>query len=48
MRYTQKPFLEAALITVLLLAVPKAAISHVGHGDEFQAEGGINRVRGQG
>ncbi len=44
MRYTQKPFLEAVLITVLLLAVPKAAISHVGHGDEFQAEGGINRV----
>lgn len=44
MRYTQKPFLEAALITVLFLAVPKAAISHVGHGDEFQAEGGVNRV----
>lgn len=44
MRYTQKPVLEAVLITVLLLAVPKAAISHVGHGDEFQAEGGVNRV----
>ena len=44
MRYTPKPVLEAVLITVLLLAVPKPAIAHVGHGDEFQAEGGVNRV----
>jgi cation efflux system membrane fusion protein len=28
----------------LTLAVPNLAIAHVGHGDEFQAEGGINRV----
>ncbi len=49
MRYTpkksRKHFVEAALITMLLLAVPQAAVSHVGHGDEFQAEGGINRVQ---
>lgn len=44
MRYTQRPVLEAVLVTLLTLAVPNAAISHVGHGDEFQAEGGINRV----
>jgi cation efflux system membrane fusion protein len=28
----------------LTLGVPNVAIAHVGHGDEFQAEGGINRV----
>lgn len=45
MRYTKNPFVEAALITILLLSVPKAAISHVGHGDEFQATGGVERVQ---
>jgi cation efflux system membrane fusion protein len=28
----------------LTLAVPNVVMAHVGHGDEFQAEGGINRV----
>lgn len=45
MRYTKNPFVEAALITILLLSLPKAAISHVGHGDEFQATGGVERVQ---
>ncbi|ACK65594.1 hypothetical protein PCC8801_1541 [Rippkaea orientalis PCC 8801] len=45
MRYQNKPLLEALLITTLLLSVPKVAISHVGHGDEFQATGGIERVQ---
>lgn len=44
MRYPQKPFVETVLVAILLLSVPKAAISHVGHGDEFQATGGIQRV----
>ncbi len=46
MRYPQKPFVEAILISILLASsVPKAALSHVGHGDEFQATGGIERVQ---
>lgn len=45
MRYQYKPLLEALLITTLLLSVQKVAISHVGHGDEFQATGGIERVQ---
>ncbi|HIK14348.1 MAG TPA: cobalt transporter [Leptolyngbyaceae cyanobacterium M33_DOE_097] len=45
MRYPQRPFLEAVLVTILLLSVPKAAVAHVGHGDEFQATGGIERVQ---
>lgn len=46
MRYPQKPFVEAILISILLISsVPKAAFSHVGHGDEFQATGGIERVQ---
>lgn len=28
----------------LVVATPTASYAHVGHGDEFQAEGGINRV----
>ncbi|MBD2093363.1 cobalt transporter [Microcoleus sp. FACHB-1515] len=28
----------------LVLGAPAVGIAHVGHGDEFQAEGGINRV----
>jgi cation efflux system membrane fusion protein len=46
MRYPQKPFVEAILISILLMSsAPKAAFSHVGHGDEFQATGGIERVQ---
>ncbi|MBF2050750.1 MAG: cobalt transporter [Elainella sp. C42_A2020_010] len=42
---SKKPFFEAVLITILLLSVPKVAISHVGHGDEFQATGDVQRVQ---
>ena len=45
MSYQHKPLLESLLITILLLSMPKPAFSHVGHGDEFQAEGGIQRVQ---
>ncbi|MEG4326928.1 cobalt transporter [Microcoleus sp. AT3-A2] len=45
MRYPHKPLLEAGLITVILLSVPNVAFSHVGHGDEFQATGGVERVQ---
>lgn len=46
MRYPQKPVVEAILISVLLISsTPKVAFSHVGHGDEFQATGGIERVQ---
>lgn len=38
------PLLSSVLLTLsLALSVP-AALAHVGHGDEFQAEGGVNRV----
>jgi cation efflux system membrane fusion protein len=45
MRYQNKPLLKVLLITTLLLSIPSLAISHVGHGDEFQATGGIERVQ---
>ncbi|ACK69404.1 Cation efflux system protein involved in nickel and cobalt tolerance [Gloeothece citriformis PCC 7424] len=45
MRHQNKPLLKALLITTLLLSVQKVALSHVGHGDEFQATGGIERVQ---
>ncbi|ELR96386.1 putative silver efflux pump [Gloeocapsa sp. PCC 73106] len=45
MRSQNKPLVKVLLITTLLLSVPKIAISHVGHGDEFQATGGIERVK---
>jgi cation efflux system membrane fusion protein len=37
-------FASSLLALGLTLGVPNLAIAHVGHGDEFQAEGGINRV----
>ncbi len=37
------PILSSVLTLCLTLSMP-AALAHVGHGDEFQAEGGINRV----
>ncbi len=37
------PLLSSVLALSLAMSTP-AAIAHVGHGDEFQAEGGINRV----
>ena len=41
-----KPYrIASSLLTIsLLLGAPSIAFAHVGHGDEFQAEGGINRV----
>ena len=41
-----KPYrVASSLLTIsLLLGAPSIAFAHVGHGDEFQAEGGINRV----
>ena len=37
------PLLSSVLVLSLALSTP-AALAHVGHGDEFQAEGGVNRV----
>lgn len=36
---------SSVLALGLALGVPNAAIAHVGHGDEFQATGGIERVQ---
>ncbi len=38
-------FLETLLILGIVLSFPAIATAHVGHGDEFQAEGGIERVQ---
>ncbi len=45
MRKPQNPLLETVLIATLLLFMPEIAISHVGHGDEFQSKGGIEKVQ---
>jgi len=37
--------LKSVLISSLLFAAPELAFAHVGHGDEFQATGGVNRVK---
>ena len=37
------PLISSTLAFSLAMSAP-AALAHVGHGDEFQAEGGINRV----
>ncbi|UJB72859.1 cobalt transporter (plasmid) [Acaryochloris sp. 'Moss Beach'] len=39
----QLPLLSSILALSLAMSTP-AAMAHVGHGDEFQAEGGVNRV----
>ncbi len=44
MGYPHQSLIRAVLITTVLLSLPKVALSHVGHGDEFQATGGIERV----
>jgi membrane fusion protein, cation efflux system len=45
----RKTFVKAAplsaLVALLVLSAPHAAFSHVGHGDEFQATGGVQRVK---
>ena len=41
-----KSFSLISILTLTLtLSVPTVALSHVGHGDEFQATGGIERVQ---
>lgn len=41
-----KPFYFASALAVsLLVSTPNVVFAHAGHGDEFQAEGGINRVQ---
>ncbi|PZV11560.1 MAG: cobalt transporter [Leptolyngbya sp.] len=45
MRHKQRPLLETALTAILLLSMPITAFSHVGHGDEFQSQGGIQKVQ---
>lgn len=37
-------FMSCILALGLAISAPTAVLAHVGHGDEFQAEGGINRV----
>ncbi len=44
MGYSHQSLIRTLLITTVLLSLPKLALSHVGHGDEFQATGGIERV----
>lgn len=38
------PFASTVLAVSLSMSAPSTAFAHVGHGDEFQAKGGINRV----
>lgn len=38
------PFISSILTLSLSVSAPHAAFAHVGHGDEFQATGGVNRV----
>ena len=42
-----KPFMlmSSILASSLIISAPTVVISHVEHGDEFQATGGINRVK---
>lgn len=44
MSYSLQSLIRTVLITTVLFSLPKLALSHVGHGDEFQATGGIERV----
>ncbi|NJL47152.1 MAG: hypothetical protein HC929_06130 [Leptolyngbyaceae cyanobacterium SM2_5_2] len=38
------PLLSSVLLTLSRSLGAPAVLAHVGHGDEFQAEGGVNRV----
>jgi membrane fusion protein, cation efflux system len=38
------PLLSSILLTLSVFLGAPVALAHVGHGDEFQAEGGVNRV----
>ncbi len=39
------PLLSPLLAAVLTLSTPAIAFAHVGHGDEFQSKGGIQKVK---
>lgn len=39
------PLMSCILALGLAVSAPTVVVAHVGHGDEFQAEGGINRVQ---
>lgn len=39
------PFISCIFALGLVVSAPTVVFAHVGHGDEFQAEGGINRVQ---
>ncbi len=39
------PVLSSILAITLAISTPHLGLAHVGHGDEFQAEGGIERVK---
>lgn len=39
------PFISCILALGLAVSAPTVVFAHIGHGDEFQAEGGINRVQ---
>ncbi|MES1025088.1 efflux RND transporter periplasmic adaptor subunit [Gloeocapsa sp. BRSZ] len=38
-------FISSIIAVGLAISVPSAGFAHVGHGDEFQAEGGVQRVQ---
>ena len=37
--------ISSMIASLLILGMPTASIAHVGHGDEFQSTGGIERVK---
>ncbi|MEA5504543.1 cobalt transporter [Halotia wernerae UHCC 0503] len=39
------PLVSSILAVSLTISAPTVVFAHVGHGDEFQAKGGINRVK---
>lgn len=39
------PFMSCMLALGLAVSAPTGVFAHVGHGDEFQAEGGVQRVK---
>lgn len=45
MHHKQRTLVGVVLAATLLLAAPSATFAHVGHGDEFQAQGGIQKVK---
>ncbi|MEO0835568.1 MAG: efflux RND transporter periplasmic adaptor subunit [Cyanobacteria bacterium J06642_3] len=38
-------FINSVLAAILVASAPSVVLSHAGHGDEFQSEGGIERVK---